>query len=468
MRSVLAALIWLAGAGPAAAHAFAERYELPVPVWLFITGGALTVTITFVMVGLFARGGAARYAAARWRLTGAVPGWLRHLAALLGGAALALVLAAGFVGNPSPNRNITPTLVWIIGWVGFSYIAMLIGNPWPAVDPWRTLFDRFGARGGTPRPWPRRLGAWPQLVLLLLFGWIELVFPFAAKPPVLAGLIAAYSLLAWSVMTLYGPQAWTSNADPFHRVFDLFGRFAPVSREGDGLVARLYAARLLGPDTVVSMPVACFVVAILAIVLFDGLQGSAHWAALEDAIHDLNPKLGDLGWIIVHTVGLLLTWLVFLGLFVGTCALMRRIVGGERSTLDYARAFALTLIPIAVGYHFAHTFVYLLVQGQNVIAHISDPFGWGWNLFGTRERPIDIAVINARTAWYLALTAIVAGHAVSVYLAHAVAERLLGTRDRAFIGLVPMTVLMVIYTIISLQILAEPLVRYSGPQETII
>ena len=31
-----------------------------------------------------------------------------------------------------------------------------------------------------------------------------------------------------------------------------------------------------------------------------------------------------------------------------------------------------------------------------------------------------------------------------------------------------MTILMVLYTVISLQILAEPLVRYSGPQETII
>jgi hypothetical protein len=68
----------------------------------------------------------------------------------------------------------------------------------------------------------------------------------------------------------------------------------------------------------------------------------------------------------------------------------------------------------------------------------------------------------------VALSAIVAGHAISVYLAHVVAERMLDTRARALRALVPMTVLMVLYTIISLQILAEPLVRYSGPQQTII
>lgn len=473
MRSVLAAILWLAGVGPAAAHAFAERYELPVPVWLFIVGGALTVTVTFVVVGVFSRGGAARYAAAQFRLLSGLPPWLRAAVRLAGVLMLALVLFAGFAGNASPNRNITPTLVWIVGWVGISYLAMLVGNPWPALDPWRTVFERAAPRAGPARAWPARLGAWPQLVFLLLFGWFELVFPFSAKPLVLASLIAAYSVLAWSLMARYGAEAWRDNADPFHRVFELFGRFAPLARESgargaDGVVLRPYAAGLLGPGSGVSLPVACFIVAMLAIVLFDGLQGSAHWVALEDAIHDLNPKLGDVGWILVHTAGLLLAWLAFLGLFLGACALMRPVVGGSRSTLDYARAFALTLVPIAVGYHFAHTFVYLLVQGQNAIALASDPLGWGWNLFGTRERAVDIAIINAKTAWYLALAAIVIGHAVSVYLAHAAAERLVGTRGRAFGCLVPMTVLMVIYTIVSLQILAEPLVRYSGPQETII
>jgi hypothetical protein len=57
---------------------------------------------------------------------------------------------------------------------------------------------------------------------------------------------------------------------------------------------------------------------------------------------------------------------------------------------------------------------------------------------------------------------------VSVYLAHVAADRLLANRGRALRALVPMTILMVIYTVVSLQILAEPLVRYSPPPETII
>jgi hypothetical protein len=484
MRAVLRslALVCTGAPGTALAHAFGERYELPVPVWLFIVGGALTVTLTFVVVAVFARAGAERYAGACWKLQGTLPGrllsssWASAALKATGVAGLALVVLAGFIGSGDPNRNIAPALVWIVWWVGFSYLAMLVGNLWPVVNPWRSLYDLFAAlrRGGDPspppRPYPERVGSWPALGLLLAFGWVELVFPFRATPVVLSWLVLAYSLLTWAGMARFGPEAWLRNADPFYRVFELFSRFAPFAvMPGQGLVLRPHGAGLLSRDGArVSSAEVAFVMAMLAIVLFDGLQGSKHWLALEDAVHALNPALGDRAWIALHSAGLLATWLAFLGMYLAACAAMRAAGGGNVSTLDYARAFAPTLIPIAVGYHFAHSFTYLLVQGQSVFFLVSDPLGLGWNLFGTRDVAVDIAIINTKTAWYIALGAIVAGHAMSVYLAHVVAERLLDTRARALRALVPITALMVLYTIISLQILAEPLVRYSGPQQTII
>ena len=458
----------------ALAHAFGERYELPVPVWLFIVGGALTVTVTFVIVAAFARAGAERYANARVPLAGAALAnpVTRSALKALGVAALVLAIAAGFFGTKDPNKNIAPTLVWIVWWVGFSYFAMLIGNPWPVLNPWRTLYDAYRGvvpQRVAPRPYPDSLGAWPALALLLLFGWIELVFPFRATPSVLAGLVLAYSALTLFGMARYGRDAWLRNADPFHRLFDLLSRFALFSVDEGKLILRPPAAGLMGRGSSASSGADVgFIIAMLAIVLFDGLQGSKHWVAVEDAIHALNPKLGDLAWIGVHSTGFVATWLLFLGLYLAACAAASTAAGGGVTTLRCAFVFAPTLIPIAVGYHFAHTFTYLLVQGQSLAFLVSDPLGLGWNLFGTRDAAINIAVITTRNAWYLALSAIVIGHAISVYLAHIAAERMLEQRGRALRALVPMTALMVAYTIVSLQILAEPLVRYSGPQETII
>jgi hypothetical protein len=99
---------------------------------------------------------------------------------------------------------------------------------------------------------------------------------------------------------------------------------------------------------------------------------------------------------------------------------------------------------------------------------VSDPFGFGWNLFGTKGYVKDINLMSTKTAWYLAVGVIVTGHVISVYLAHLAAGRLVGSRGRALGCLAPMTALMVVYTVISLQILAEPLVRYSGPNKEIV
>lgn len=460
---------------PAGAHAFGERYELPVPVWLFIAGGAVTVTITFVLIALFMRADAARFVGRSVDLSSSPIGrailhqWPRAGLKAVGVLSLGVALFAGFVGVADPHRNIAPNLVWIVGWTGLSYVAMLIGNPWPALNPWRTLSDLFG-RNHPVRPYPAWLGAWPAVVLLFAFGWVELIFPFSSVPSVLAWLLVAYSTLTLAGMASFGSQVWLENADPFHVAFDLLSRFAALGTvRGSGLAVRSFAAGLLEPGReTVSTPIACFVVGMLSIVLFDGLLGSGHWTVIENAIHDLHPTMSDLAWVAIHSVALAVAWILFLGLFVLACAAMRLLGGGSYPTLRLARAFALTLIPIAVGYHFAHTFQYLLVQGQGIVRLVSDPFGFGWDLFGTRGYEINLAVMNTKTAWYLAVGAIVTGHVISIYLAHVVAMRMFEARARVLAVLVPMTALMVVYTIVSLQILAEPLVRYSGPQETII
>ncbi len=460
----VAALAVALGAGPAAAHAFGQRYELPVPVWFFIVGGAVTVTLTFVMLGLFVGQGATRYAEARAALPRILMSiQLRRAVQILVGLGALLVVLAGVFGNSDPHRNIAPSLVWLLWWTGFSYLAMLVGNPWPAIDPWRALFARFGSTTAR-RPYPARLGAWPSVALLLSLGWLELVFPFSSSPAVLAGLALAYSLATWAGMARYGAGAWRANVDPFHRVFDLYGRFAPLAADG----VRPYGARLLAPARDISNATAVFILAMLAIVLFDGLGGSGHWTAIEDAIHDLYPRLGDAGWIAVNTAGLLVMVLIVLALYGAACVAAGRMLADPQSTADMARAFALSLIPIAVGYHFAHSFTFLVSQSQALPALVSDPLGLGWNLLGASGVRPEEAPVSTRTAWYLAVSAIVLGHAMSVYVAHVVAMRLAGKRAAAIRCLVPMTLLMVIYTVVSLLILAEPLVRHSRPQETII
>ena len=103
----------------------------------------------------------------------------------------------------------------------------------------------------------------------------------------------------------------------------------------------------------------------------------------------------------------------------------------------------------------AHYYTYLLVQGQTIIRLVSDPFGWGWNLFGTSSYSTHIGFIDPTFVWYSQIGVIVAGHVVAIYLAHVVALRLLKNPALAIRSQYPMLGLMVLYTIFSLWLLSQ-------------
>jgi hypothetical protein len=120
------------------------------------------------------------------------------------------------------------------------------------------------------------------------------------------------------------------------------------------------------------------------------------------------------------------------------------------------------LIPIALAYHLSHYLSYLLIQGQLLITLVSDPFGYGWDLFGTATFKPNIAIVNAKFAWVVSVAAIVLGHIIAVYISHVTAVRQLKDRRSALRSQYPMLVLMIAYTMTSLWILAQPITEFNG------
>ena len=74
-----------------------------------------------------------------------------------------------------------------------------------------------------------------------------------------------------------------------------------------------------------------------------------------------------------------------------------------------AGSLVLSLVPIAIAYHLAHYFLFVLQTGQLIIPLVSDPFALGRDLFGTAAYQMTTGIMNARSVWYLALIAIVLG-----------------------------------------------------------
>ena len=317
------------------------------------------------------------------------------------------------------------------------------------------------------RPYPAWLGVWPAVLLLLGFSWIELVYPDPAVPLHLAWFAIGYSILTFGGMALFGRDAWLRHGEVFTVVFATFARFAPTqARAGPPrqLLLRPFGAGLLDSEAV-SNSMTAFVLLLLATVLFDGASTAPEWTNLESAAAARLSLPGPLASMAVKTAGLIAFWLVLGAAFVGTCAVTSQVAARQRAPLELARSFAFTLVPIAIGYHVAHYLTFLLVQGQYIVPLLSDPFGYGWNLFGTAGYRVDIALVGARFAWYAALAAVLAGHIAAVYLAHRKAMQLFEDRGRALRSQVPLTALMVVYTVVSLSILAEPVVERREPAQ---
>jgi hypothetical protein len=495
--AALAFSLILVGARPALAHGFGPTYDIPIPLWLYLYGAAAAVVLSFLPLALFSRKeqdspyeyprfDLFRFRPLRTFLTSRLlTGGLR----LLSVALFLVVVISGLVGLQS-GYNITPTFVWIIWWVGFSLLTAFVGNLWPLVNPWRVVFDwaeglarRLGYRDGLEldEPYPQALGIWPAVGLYLVFVWIENVFSGSYVPRYIVLFTLAYSLITLYGMAFFGKETWLRRGDPFSVFFGLLGRFAPTEVRvkdpvvclgcdgcGDEVAGRCVNCyecfaraapeerelNLRPPAVGLGLPEkgaqggAAFVIAVLAGVTFDGLLETPLW--LE--IVRLTP--------VTQTLGTILLPLLFFGIYLGFVELSRILGGGGGIGLRrYAAAYAFSLVPIAIAYQAAHYYTYLLVQGQMIISLVSDPLGWGWNLFGTADFEPRYGIVGAGFVWYSQVALIVAGHVIAVYLAHSISLRLLRDPGRALRSQIPMLVLMVLYTMTSLWILAQPIVE---------
>lgn len=451
------------------AHGFGQRYDLPLPLWLWMTAAAASLVVTFVVLAVFRGDSAAERPRAIAAALSPLAARLRRAAQVLGLGVFLLALSTGWFGTQDPYENLIVTLVWVVWWVGFAFACALIGDVWALASPINTLHDLVDAglrrlRWRVPvARYPGWLGAWPAIAFLLAFAWAELVWAAKDVPAALAWAMLAYAGISIGAMLLFGRRTWLAHGEAFSLVFSTFARFAPWTAPASR--PRVDAA---APPSLV-----IFVIVMLSTVTFDGfketewMQRTEVWASRSAWLSRALFALSEAGMPeteALYTLVMLGFPIVFLALFLLTCRASARLAGRAGGAVQgggtwrQAGLFIFTLVPIAVAYHLSHYLGLLLTAGQLIVPLASDPFGWGWDLFGTAGRGIDIGLASPAVVWYTAVALIVAGHVVSVVAAHRVAQRVFVSRAAATWSQVPMLVLMVAYTLLSLWILAQPIV----------
>lgn len=470
------ALIAVSPLPASAGHSYTEIYNP-----LYAIGVGLVVLVSFALAAMFV-GRGARAGRPRRDLLVAAPSVaaaariVGPLARALAVAVSALFVATGLVGSQIETWNIAPTGLWLLAWIALPALQILVGDVWSAIDPWRTLFAwRSSTRAR--RTYPEWAGVWPAVVLFAGFLWLRGLWADVGDPRTLAILILAYSAVVWTGMSVFGAHVWLARGECFTVFYTLLAAMGPLERRvpdtarcagcslgcrretGDcvdcaecfaraprrELNVRMWTAGLIARPAP-RLDTTAFVLLMLGGGMFGGILDTRWWERVRVGLG----LTAERAW---GTDSLALA--AFMLLTVAIYALAATLAGAAAGwpALDIARGFAWSLVPLAAGFHLTHGFGHALEGAQLLFRLVSDPFGYGWNLFGTRTRAFERP--DPRIVWYVELGVIVSAHVASIWIAHTRAVALFGRGTAALRSQAPMVAVMVLFTVAGLWILTR-------------
>ena len=435
-------------------HAFGKRYELPIPLWLFVSGGAAVVLVSFLLV--LGRGGRAVPDEGEQDVVpeGGGRPWVGAIGLLL----TAAVAWCGLTGLQETAENIAPLYFWVLVWIAVPLSCGVLGDWTRELNPFLAasrLTDRPGLRKALlarskPLPWPRWLGWWPAVVLFVLLVLGELVFNLRTTTPQFSGgILIAYGAACLVLGLLFG-RSWTARGEVFGALWNAWGRLGWFRFGAPG--RRGFAGGLEVPfDRSLSRVV--FVLLMLTSINFDGLLSTPQWASYE------RRTLGaDVSGVHLLRTGSLLALIVIVLIVFAAFAVGSSFAGRRREWPVPALAGLLpSLVPIAFGYLIAHYLQYLVTNLQYLIPLVQHPRGPV-----PEDFEVNLGLLPNSFYWYLSVVVIVAAHVVAVVLAHRYLRGRVDDERTALRSELPWLVAMVGYTAFSLFLIAQPLTQETG------
>lgn len=375
------------------------------------------------------------------RLSRSATRLVRGLVRALGLLAFGVTFYAAVGGVDNAGVNIAPYALYVGFWVGMQVLSALVGDLYSAANPFDTIALLLHIRERTSRTDDRNPEQWAAAGLLLSFAWLELAYHTPSSPRVIGVWLTVYTLAVLAGALAWGRE-WLRYGEGFAALFALLGHIAPIGRGDDGRL------RLRAPLSALSkVPMRKGTSAVVFVALgsttFDGLARTKFWSDILDQ---------RTGWsaTLVSTVGMV--WVIGIVAIVYLVATRVTARITDEDPADVALAFVASLVPIAFAYAVAHYFSLLMFDGQNLIALASDPFGRGWDLFGTIDQTVNYRLVSVRTIALVQAGAIVVGHVSGVLVAHDRAVERYKPR-LAVRSQYPLLAVMIVYTVGGLAIL---------------
>ncbi len=374
-------------------HGIGSVGDLPIPFDTVLNISALVIVLTFVFLKI------------SWKDSILINSETvfedkqNTIGKILGIATLLLLVLPGFISDEPAKTSVVPLILWVFLWIGVPVLGVIFGDVYAKFNPLAILsFESTKPKN-----------VYIASVLFLGLTWFELVWNKPGNPQH----IGIVFLILFLVTNLVRKSSKSSSieVDPLLLLHHLYSKLRLTNKKPflKGLLENIAnLTNLKGMEY--------FILLMIGTVTYDGLRGTTFW------YNQFGSSTLDLGFSTVAFFSLNLIVILF---YRFACWFAIKISGENLNLNDVSLQFGHTMLPIAFAYHVTHYLSLLLYESQSTIYRFNDPFGTGLNLFDVNEVTINY-FLTPVGLWGIQVFLTLAGHMLSVVLAHDLAVKLFG------------------------------------------
>lgn len=374
-------------------HGIGSVGDLPIPFETVLNVSAWVIILTFVFLKI------------SWKKSVLVQKeviveqrqpWLGKI---FGVFILSLLILPGLIGNEEAKTSITPLIIWVFLWIGIPVLGLVFGD----------IYSKFNPLSIIPSPEKKPSTVWFAAALFLGLTWFELVWRKPGNPTHI-GIVFILLMLITTVTRIIFSKA-SIEVDPLHLLHHLYAKLRftlskPIYKNMLENIANL--SNFKGMEY--------FILLMIGTVTYDGLRGTTFWYNLFGS-STLDITFSTFAFFGIN--------IIIIGSYRFACWFALKVSGEKQDLNNISLLFGHTMLPIAFAYHVTHYLSLLLYESQTILYRLNDPYGIGWNLFGIDDVSINY-FLTPVALWGIQVFVTLAGHMLSVVLAHDLAIKLFG------------------------------------------
>ena len=374
-------------------HGIINVGDLPIPFDMVLNAAVLTIVLTFVFLKVSWKESILTSKETLFSTKQSTSG------KLFGLLILALLVVPGLINNEAATVSITPLILWVFLWIGVPVLGLLFGDLYAKFNPLSILVNREG----------EAKNVYLAAFLFVCLTWFELVWSKPGNPRHIAIVFLILFLTVSALQKYY--KKTIIEVDPLLLLHHLYSKMrvtnkSPVFKTLLNNLANL--AQLKGMEY--------FILLMIGTVTYDGLRETTFWFNI----------FGSRTYeTIFSTIAFLSMNLIVIVFYRFACYFAIKVSREDIELNEISLKFGHTMLPIAFAYHVTHYLGLLLFESQTVLYRLNDPFGFGWNLFNIQNATVDY-FLEPVVLWTIMVIVTLAGHMISVVLAHDLAVKIFG------------------------------------------